>query len=154
MPSFQGGHALVALYTEGAMPLHKVTCVPRGHALGIVRTRQKPCFADALNSRFVLCRQANCRRTTGTPSRLRNTWPKSTSAWAAVWPRSWVRAANIDMYLLTITDRYTTSTTASSLWARERDERCFFRSAARYEDRASDGQGQHMLDQSAAHDHG
>jgi ATP-dependent Zn protease len=34
--SMQGGHALVALYTDGAMPLHKVTCVPRGHALGIV----------------------------------------------------------------------------------------------------------------------
>ena len=26
----------MALYTEGAMPLHKVTCVPRGHALGVV----------------------------------------------------------------------------------------------------------------------
>ena len=34
--SIQGGHALVALYTDGAMPLHKVTCIPRGHALGIV----------------------------------------------------------------------------------------------------------------------
>jgi ATP-dependent metalloprotease len=36
----QGGHALVALYTDGAMPLHKVTCMPRGHALGI--TSQLP----------------------------------------------------------------------------------------------------------------
>jgi ATP-dependent metalloprotease len=32
----EGGHALTALYTDGAMPLHKVTCVPRGHALGVV----------------------------------------------------------------------------------------------------------------------
>ena len=36
MNALQGGHALVALYTDGAMPLHKVTCVTRGHALGLV----------------------------------------------------------------------------------------------------------------------
>ncbi|EIW85192.1 ATP-dependent metallopeptidase Hfl [Coniophora puteana RWD-64-598 SS2] len=36
----EGGHVLAALYTEGAMPLHKVTCVPRGHALGV--TSQLP----------------------------------------------------------------------------------------------------------------
>ncbi|KAF8329157.1 uncharacterized protein EI90DRAFT_3146048 [Cantharellus anzutake] len=33
----EGGHALVALYTPGSMPLHKVTCMPRGHALGITQ---------------------------------------------------------------------------------------------------------------------
>jgi ATP-dependent metalloprotease len=33
----EGGHALVAIYTRGSMPLHKVTCIPRGHALGLVR---------------------------------------------------------------------------------------------------------------------
>jgi ATP-dependent metalloprotease len=36
----EGGHALAALYTKGAMPLYKVTCMPRGHALGV--TTQAP----------------------------------------------------------------------------------------------------------------
>ncbi|KAI8923758.1 peptidase family M41-domain-containing protein [Entophlyctis helioformis] len=31
----EGGHTLVALYTQGAMPLHKVTVIPRGDALGV-----------------------------------------------------------------------------------------------------------------------
>ncbi|KAI8898857.1 peptidase family M41-domain-containing protein [Globomyces pollinis-pini] len=31
----EGGHTLVALYTKGAMPLHKVTVIPRGNALGL-----------------------------------------------------------------------------------------------------------------------
>jgi ATP-dependent metalloprotease len=31
----EGGHALAAIYTKGAMPLHKVTVIPRGNALGI-----------------------------------------------------------------------------------------------------------------------
>ena len=38
----------MALYTEGAMPLHKVTCVTRGHALGLVSRifALMSCFSD------------------------------------------------------------------------------------------------------------
>lgn len=32
----EGGHALVALKTKGAMPIHKATIMPRGEALGMV----------------------------------------------------------------------------------------------------------------------
>ncbi len=32
----EGGHALVALYTPGAKPIHKATIIPRGQALGMV----------------------------------------------------------------------------------------------------------------------
>ena len=33
----EGGHTLVAHYTKDAMPLHKVTIIPRGPSLGHVR---------------------------------------------------------------------------------------------------------------------
>jgi len=32
----EGGHALVCLYVEASDPIHKVTIIPRGHALGMV----------------------------------------------------------------------------------------------------------------------
>ena len=32
----EGGHAIMALYTPGAMPLYKATIIPRGPALGLV----------------------------------------------------------------------------------------------------------------------
>lgn len=48
----EGGHALVALYTRGAMPLHKVTCIPRGHALGMVRPPSPFRIPESPNSLF------------------------------------------------------------------------------------------------------
>ncbi len=32
----EAGHAIVALNTPGASPIHKATIMPRGHALGMV----------------------------------------------------------------------------------------------------------------------
>ncbi|KAH7343639.1 ATP-dependent peptidase [Rhizoctonia solani] len=34
----EAGHALAALFTPGARSLHKVTCMPRGHSLGLTQT--------------------------------------------------------------------------------------------------------------------
>ncbi len=46
----EAGHALVALATPGASPIHKATIVPRGHALGMVtqvrRRRRGDCASD------------------------------------------------------------------------------------------------------------
>jgi ATP-dependent metalloprotease len=36
----EGGHTLVAMFTEGTLPIHKVTIIPRGQALGL--TKQLP----------------------------------------------------------------------------------------------------------------
>ncbi len=55
----EGGHALVSLYTDGAMPLHKVTVIPRGQALGV--TMQLPAddqisiTKTELNARMDVC---------------------------------------------------------------------------------------------------
>ena len=61
----EGGHALAALYTPGSMPLHKVTCVPRGHALGVVRPRVLTKHADDGSPRSVMShRLRNSPKTT------------------------------------------------------------------------------------------
>src|SRR5258707_3420817 len=78
----EGGHALVALYTRGSMPLHKVTCMPRGHALGIVST----CCSQRLEDYQLPCstiRPNVFLSTTDTRLLGWNTWQILMSPWAA-----------------------------------------------------------------------
>ena len=48
----EGGHALTSLLTEGATPLHKVTILPRGGALGFVNNN--------LDNRLLCCLKLIC----------------------------------------------------------------------------------------------
>jgi len=59
----EGGHALAALYTDGAMPLHKVTCMPRGHALGIVRLEHHLLPTNTCLTIVMLDRHPNYQKT-------------------------------------------------------------------------------------------
>ncbi|KAJ2614395.1 hypothetical protein H4S08_001718 [Coemansia sp. RSA 1365] len=55
----EGGHTLAAMYTPGAMPLHKVTVMPRGHALGV--TVQLPdADRDSVNKQEYLAQVDVC----------------------------------------------------------------------------------------------
>ena len=71
----------MSLFTDGAMPLHKVTCIPRGHALGYVSGRwlisMKPNLISPCD------RQANCHWMIGTHAPSRNIWLTSMFVWEA-----------------------------------------------------------------------
>lgn len=55
----EGGHALCAMYTEGAVPVYKATIVPRGNALGLVQQLPEDdtnsVTAKELEARLVVC---------------------------------------------------------------------------------------------------
>jgi len=46
----EGGHALVAMYTEGSLPVHKATILPRGMALGMVMQVRRAANAATLHA--------------------------------------------------------------------------------------------------------
>ena len=75
----EAGHALAAYYSEHADPVHKVTVLPRGHALGITfqYVARSHSHADG----------ADYHPSTATRSRSCSTALGSTSAWADGRPR-------------------------------------------------------------------
>ncbi|KAK9820213.1 hypothetical protein WJX72_007544 [[Myrmecia] bisecta] len=56
----EGGHALVAMHTEGAHPVHKATIVPRGVALGMVMQLPEEADEHSVSRRQLLAKLDVC----------------------------------------------------------------------------------------------
>lgn len=52
----EGGHALVALFTDGAHPVHKATIIPRGMALGMVTQLPEEADEHSISRRQLLAK--------------------------------------------------------------------------------------------------
>ena len=90
----EGGHALVSLHVDGCDPLHKVTIIPRGRALGVTwnlpeRDRYSMSMKQ-MKARLALVLRRPHRRAAHLRQRQRSTpAPPTTSSRRPKWPARW-----------------------------------------------------------------
>jgi cell division protease FtsH len=87
----EGGHAILGLVVPGADPVHRVTIVPRGHALGV--TYQRP-DSDRYNYPEAYLRARSSAYWAAVPPRRSSTvrrlpGPKAISSKPLAWPTGW-----------------------------------------------------------------
>ena len=74
----EGGHAILGLVVPGADPVHRVTIVPRGQALGV--TYQRPQTATATTIPKPICARGSSACSAAAPPRRSSTARKTTGA--------------------------------------------------------------------------
>ena len=90
----EAGHALVSLHVDGCDPLHKVTIIPRGRALGVTwnlpeRDRYSMSMKQ-MKARLALCASAAASPSSSSMATIRSTpGRRTTSSRRPKWPAPW-----------------------------------------------------------------